>query len=122
MPQPLNSHPTLVGCPDCAGVLSGRADNGHREYECQIGHRYSVLSASAAKEQQLERVLWEALSLLEHLDILMGDILTDAASQESARLLVEAKRRQLEVQRQSKQLRQFIEESQPIAVEEQVPQ
>jgi hypothetical protein len=118
MPRPADSHPVLVGCPDCAGVLSVRTDNGHREYECQIGHRYSILSAIAAKEAQLERTLWEAHSLLEHVEVLMTDLLNDSIGQEDPQLLAEATRRRVEAQQQYNELRDFIERGKPIAIDQ----
>jgi hypothetical protein len=118
MPPPHNSRPTLVGCPDCAGVVSVRVDNGSREYVCQIGHRYSIFSVVAAKEEQLERTLWEAVSLLEHVEILMTECRNDPASRDAnPQLAAEVARRQTQVQQQREQLRQLIEDGHPVRIE-----
>jgi hypothetical protein len=118
MPQPHDSRPTVVGCPDCAGVLSVRQDNGSRKYECQIGHRYSIFSAVASKEEQLERTLWEAVSLLEHIEILMAELRNDPASRDAnGKLAAEADLRQVQAQQQRDQLRQLIEDGKLIKID-----
>ena len=61
------AHFTGSTCPDCAGVLTlERETNGHRDYLCQVGHHFSTMSLLFAKEKEVERVLWAAAALLEH--------------------------------------------------------
>jgi two-component system chemotaxis response regulator CheB len=65
--KPAKHHLTEFTCPDCVGVLSvERENNGHRDYSCQVGHRFSTRSLLFAKEKEVERVLWAAVALLEH--------------------------------------------------------
>ena len=59
--------PTDFSCPDCAGVLKLERDGPrHRDYRCHVGHRFSTKSLLIAKEKEVERVLWSAAALLEH--------------------------------------------------------
>ncbi|HEX2056072.1 MAG TPA: hypothetical protein VHF07_06245 [Nitrospiraceae bacterium] len=69
MPKAKSSAAPLASftCPDCIGVLSvEREKNGHRDYRCQVGHRFSTRSLLFAKEKEVERILWAAVALLEH--------------------------------------------------------
>jgi len=69
MPKRKLSPTPLTGftCPDCIGVLSvGWENKGHRDYRCQVGHRFSTRSLLFAKEKEVERILWAAAALLEH--------------------------------------------------------
>ena len=61
------AHFTGFTCPDCAGVLSLELENNrHRDYRCQVGHHFSTKSLLFAKEKEVERILWAAAALLEH--------------------------------------------------------
>ena len=59
---------TLIGCPDCSGVLSQLQDGDgpHIRFACSVGHAYSLYSLLQAKEEQLEQGFWSVVSLLEH--------------------------------------------------------
>jgi hypothetical protein len=63
---------TLIGCPDCSGVLSQieDGDGPHLQFICSVGHAYSLYSLLEAKEVQLEHALWSVVSLLEHVAII----------------------------------------------------
>jgi two-component system chemotaxis response regulator CheB len=68
--------PTTIGCPDCSGVLNA-AEEGtghHRRYVCQVGHSFSLHSLLEAKENQLEETLWSAVSLLQHVEMICGEL------------------------------------------------
>lgn len=71
---PSNRHAetTLIGCPDCAGVLSQvkDGDGPHFQFICRVGHVYSLYNLLEAKEAQLEHALWSVVSLLEHVALI----------------------------------------------------
>lgn len=71
------SHPTMIGCPSCAGCLtltSGPHD--HSQYACSVGHSFSLWELYEAKETELERTQWSAMALLMHLQNIL-EILLD---------------------------------------------
>ena len=75
-----NLPPIKVNCPDCSGVISLDRDarTGHLRYVCQIGHVYSVEEVAVAKEDQIENAMWAVVNLLEHADLIYGDLLHEA--------------------------------------------
>ncbi|WP_447985874.1 hypothetical protein [Nitrospira sp. Nam74] len=105
--------PIKVNCPDCSGVISVDRDDqsGHLRYVCQIGHAYSVQEIAEAKEKQIENAVWTVLNLLEHAELIYGDLLQEAGrgkltlSEEP----LEARIRQSEEQR--RELRSLLEQT-----------
>jgi two-component system, chemotaxis family, protein-glutamate methylesterase/glutaminase len=70
--------PTEFTCPDCAGVLKLERDGSHhRDYRCQVGHHFSTRSLLIAKEKEVERVLWSAAALLEHVVLVYGRLMEE---------------------------------------------
>jgi two-component system chemotaxis response regulator CheB len=70
--------PTEFTCPDCAGVLKLERDGArHRDYRCQVGHHFSTRSLLIAKEKDVERALWSAAALLEHVVQVYGRIIEE---------------------------------------------
>lgn len=71
--------PIKVNCPDCSGVISldREAESGHLRYVCQIGHAYSVEEIAVAKEEQIENAIWTVLNLLEHAELIYGDLVQE---------------------------------------------
>jgi two-component system chemotaxis response regulator CheB len=71
-----NMDPTLIGCPDCSGVLSVGKEGaeGHLRYTCHVGHSFSLYSLLEAKETQLEQALWSVVSLLHHVGMLCDEV------------------------------------------------
>jgi two-component system chemotaxis response regulator CheB len=97
----LPRRPTDFSCPDCAGVLKLEGEGSHhREYQCQVGHRFSTRSLLIAKEKEAERALWSAAALLEHIVLVYGRLIEegkDLKSQDRRSLeqrLREARRQQ----------------------------
>jgi two-component system chemotaxis response regulator CheB len=66
-------NPTLLSCPACAGVLAVRrnGDSFHCHLECSVGHKFSFESLLEAKEDELEKAMWSAVTLLANLDMIM---------------------------------------------------
>jgi two-component system chemotaxis response regulator CheB len=63
---------TDIGCPDCAGTLTGlRDDRDHVRFRCRVGHLYAGPELLAAKEHQIERHLWSAVAVLLELEELL---------------------------------------------------
>jgi two-component system, chemotaxis family, protein-glutamate methylesterase/glutaminase len=52
-------------CPECRGPLTEIQDDGHVEYECLVGHRYSPEALLHAHAETEERSLWSAVVALE---------------------------------------------------------
>lgn len=80
MPKAIRSRrpPTEFSCPDCAGVLKLERDGArHRDYQCQVGHRFSTKSLLVAKEKEVERALWSAAALLEHIVLVYSRLLDE---------------------------------------------
>ena len=104
---------TLIGCPDCSGVLSQvkDGDGPHLQFICSIGHAYSLYSLLQAKEEQLEHALWSVVSLLEHVAMIDERLLRhiDENGFPTRRQGLLARIRQ--VQAQTVQVRKLIEET-----------
>jgi len=103
------SPPTLFSCPDCAGVLNLEHDDcRHRDYRCQVGHHFSTRSLLAAKEKELERSLWSAAVLLEHVRMVYEQLLKElrGADQEDRRRMQQRIR---EARQQKAMLTRMIE-------------
>jgi two-component system chemotaxis response regulator CheB len=72
------SAPTEFSCPDCVGVLKlEREENRHRDYRCQVGHHFSTKTLVFAKEKEVERILWSAAALLEHIALVYGRLIEE---------------------------------------------
>ena len=72
------SPPTEFSCPDCVGVLKLVGENNrHRDYRCQVGHHFSTRSLLVAKEKEVERILWAAAALLEHIMLVYGRMIEE---------------------------------------------
>lgn len=52
-------------CPECRGPLTEIEDDGIIEYECLVGHRYSLQGVLRAHYETEERALWAAVVGLE---------------------------------------------------------
>ena len=86
MPKAKSSRrpPTEFSCPDCAGVLKlDRDGTQHRDYQCQVGHRFSTKSLLIAKEKEVERALWSAAALLQHIELVYGRLMEEVKGVES---------------------------------------
>src|ERR687890_1045734 len=57
-------------CPECRGPLSEVTEDGVREYQCLVEHRYSAASLLAAHSDTQERTLWKAALVLEEAAVL----------------------------------------------------
>lgn len=105
--------PIKVNCPDCSGVISldRDAESGHLRYACQIGHTYSVDEIAVAKEEQIENAIWTVLNLLEHAELIYGDLLQEVRRGKRTLLEepMEARIRQSEQQRRD--LRTLLEQT-----------
>ncbi|MGD9725890.1 MAG: hypothetical protein AB7V39_05795 [Nitrospiraceae bacterium] len=60
-----------------------REDNRHRDYRCQVGHHFSTRSLMIAKEREVERVLWSAAALLEHIMLVYGRLMEETKGDEA---------------------------------------
>ena len=66
---------TGIACPDCSGTLVLFMRKTFAAFRCRVGHADSLPEVLAAKEEMLERRLWETVSSMEEL----ADFLDTAA-------------------------------------------
>src|ERR1700730_16576837 len=52
-------------CPECRGPLSEIRNGGPPQYQCLVGHLYSILSVLQAHSETQEKALWSAVVALE---------------------------------------------------------
>ena len=65
-------HPTMIGCPACAGCLSlEEGPHGHRQFLCSVGHAFSLWELYESKEAELERAQWSTIALYKHLEMIL---------------------------------------------------
>ena len=109
-------NPTLIGCPDCSGVLSVEKEGteGHLRYTCHVGHSFSLHSLLEAKEDQLEEALWSVISILQHVGTICREVKDHADSTE---LRSRAQARILQVKEHEKAVRTVVEETDPLMME-----
>ncbi len=60
-----NGTPVAFVCPECQGPLWELRDGELLNYECLVGHRYSLESLLHAHSEELEAALWAALRAFE---------------------------------------------------------
>ena len=66
----------MIGCPSCAGCLSlSNGPHDHHQFECSVGHKFSLWELYEAKETELERAEWSAMALLMHLQNILEVLL-----------------------------------------------
>jgi hypothetical protein len=110
-----NGEPVLITCPGCAGVLSlvHESATEHTHYTCQVGHRFTLPSLLAAKEEEVEKTLWAAMAFLEHVEIITHGYLDESAQSGLAIDRSGMKGRLCQVAEQRVALRKLIDETQP---------
>jgi two-component system chemotaxis response regulator CheB len=107
--------PTVIGCPDCSGVLrvTGEGPQEHLHYTCVVGHSFSLNSLLEAKEDQVEQALWSIVSLLQH----VGMICTELKKQSDSELTRQLDVRIAQVKAHENMVREIITKSDPPALE-----
>lgn len=111
-PSP-HAHATLISCPGCAGVISIVPEDGvsHLHLVCCVGHSYSLQTLMQAKEDDLEKLLWSAAALLEHVEMINGLMLKEI-DKLHLRIDKQGLEKRIEQARsQGQRIRQMIEES-----------
>jgi two-component system chemotaxis response regulator CheB len=65
-PQPEHvSRYSFVTCPHCHGSLAEITRGGQAEFECHVGHKFSLRSLYAEQVDHVEGALWAAIRALE---------------------------------------------------------
>jgi len=112
LPTTGNSAFTGLVCPECSGNLVVRAEQRLITLACRVGHLYGLSELLAAKESQLETVLWRAVFSFEELMALLSDLnrkgLTERFGAEGFRARADLAREQ------SIRLRALIESDRPL--------
>lgn len=62
-PPPAEQHIALA-CPECSGPLYEERAGDSATFRCNVQHKYSPLSLTAAHDEALERALWVAIRTL----------------------------------------------------------
>ncbi|MEX5218861.1 MAG: hypothetical protein NW701_13610 [Nitrospira sp.] len=103
---------TMIGCPACAGVLAMGKDQGsvRPHLMCSVGHRFSFDSLLEAKEEELEKAMWSAMSLFAHLDMIIRK-LSEQLGQDNGKLHEALEKRASQGRRHAAQLRAMIEDT-----------
>lgn len=105
---------TGLACPDCNGVLAVRSEGhaGHLNFQCRIGHAFSLRDLLAAKEDVIESRLWTAVVAFEELIALLADLerRAEPGSREPAPYAARIRQAEAHV----KLLRQVLEANAPL--------
>ncbi|HJQ27276.1 MAG TPA: chemotaxis protein CheB [Blastocatellia bacterium] len=56
---------TMIVCPDCGGPLWEFRNNGFKDFQCRVGHKFSPENILAHHAEVLERALWVAVRTLD---------------------------------------------------------
>ncbi|MGD9725885.1 MAG: hypothetical protein AB7V39_05770 [Nitrospiraceae bacterium] len=101
---------TMIGCPACAGVLAMGKDQGsvRPHLMCSVGHRFSLDSLLEAKEEELEKAMWSAMSLFAHLDMIIQKLLEQPGT-DNGKLREALEKRMAQGRREAAQLRAMVE-------------
>lgn len=112
--------PTILGCPDCRGVLTVRkeTDSGLLVFACSVGHQFSHLSLLPAKEDQVETALWIAVELYEEIVLLHREFGARAERRGAHEVAVSYRLRADRAQAHADHLRKLISEDAPAMAEE----
>ena len=122
LPRSLNDagHPELTGvsCSECCGMLTVRQEgrNGALVFACRIGHTFALGELLAAKEERLDEELWGAVTRLEELIALLGDL--EARSPADVEDSMPTRYRRRDAEALAQQLRHVIEQNRPIDLSE----
>jgi two-component system chemotaxis response regulator CheB len=106
---------TLVNatCPECRGPLTDLRENGFHEYQCLVGHRYSVQALLQAHSETQERMLWAAVVALEEAAVLARDVASQFPAEVAERLIAQGEKKQ----RQGEQIRGILQDLDPFRPE-----
>ena len=108
---------TGIACPDCSGTLVLFMRKTFAAFRCRVGHAYSLPEVLAAKEELLERRLWEVVASMEEL----ADLLDTAAREGFAYVDAGAFRRRSAVARgQAAAVRSIISPDRPLRMKDAV--
>jgi two-component system, chemotaxis family, protein-glutamate methylesterase/glutaminase len=83
----------VLTCPECGGILSERADAGMNQWQCRLGHRYSVQTLADAQAEGVEAALWTAIRALTDRARLLRQMADQAQSRGQQRTVRSFRRR-----------------------------
>jgi two-component system chemotaxis response regulator CheB len=105
--------PIEATCPECRGPLSQVRSNGLTQFECLVGHRYSVLSVLQAHCEAEEKALWSAAVALEEVSVLVESM----ASFFDDRVIGKLRMQAAERKRMGAEVRELIKRLDAFAIE-----
>jgi two-component system, chemotaxis family, protein-glutamate methylesterase/glutaminase len=93
--SPLRQEPpaNVLICPECGGILSEWADAGMTQWQCGVGHRYSVQTLADAQAEGVEAALWTAIRALTDRARLLRQMADQAQSRGQQRTMRSFRRR-----------------------------
>ena len=99
-------------CPDCRGPLTETQEDGHREFQCLVGHVYSPQGLLRAHAETQECTLWSAVVVLEE-----AANLVEAAAPDLPAAAVDRLRHQVKIKHtQAAAIRRILEELEPFQI------
>ncbi len=112
-------HLTGIGCPDCPGVLQVRVEGerGFLQFECRIGHVYSLDGLLAEKEKKTEDRLWTAVLSFEEMAAMLQDLEAHAARHGRSGAVSSYQERRGRVRAVASALRRLAEADRPVRLD-----
>lgn len=74
-----------IVCPECQGALTETRRHGLFEYQCHVGHRYSLEAMLAEQSNSLESALWASVRALEESATLATRLAGQSSSEMNSR-------------------------------------
>jgi len=96
-------------CPDCGGALWEMYEGKLRRYRCHVGHAFTLRSMLAGQDEVVIESLWVALRSLEERIKILQTMARDEQQRGHSRSAVTYDVRAKELDKNAKQLRNYIE-------------
>ncbi len=67
--------PSIYTCPDCGGVLWQLNEDDLVQFQCHVGHTYSMQHLLVCQAEALENALWQAIRLMQQKAVIVRQML-----------------------------------------------
>jgi two-component system chemotaxis response regulator CheB len=95
-------------CPECGGVLWEADEEGPRQFQCHVGHRYTGEHLVRAKSEDVEKAVWQVMRTLKEVMLLSTELAAEAKAQGNAAASVTFDRQARRAEAQLHQLEQQL--------------